>query len=55
MYVFSSLRIFNLLSALFRKEGLDLEGISLRERKFDLRASLSLGSNSFLVANNSLS
>ena len=33
----SSLEIFNLLSSLFRREGLDLEGISLRERKFDLR------------------
>jgi len=39
----------------FIREGLSLECLSLRERKFDLRASLSLGSNSFLVANNSLS
>jgi len=30
----------------FRREGLDLEGLSLRERKFDLRKNLSLGSDS---------
>jgi len=30
----------------FKREGLNLEGLSLRERKFDLRESLSLGSDS---------
>jgi len=30
----------------FRREGGDLEGLSLRERKFDLGESLSLGSDS---------
>jgi len=30
----------------FRRGGLDLEGLSLRERKLDLRESLSLGSHS---------
>jgi len=42
MCLFSSLGIFNLLSSLLeeKREGLDLEGLSLRERKFDLRESL---------------
>ena len=35
-----SLGIFNLPSSLFRREGLDLEGLSLRGRKFGLRESL---------------
>ena len=43
MCLLSSLEIFNLLSSLFRREGLDLEGVSLRERKFDLRESLDGG------------
>ena len=35
-----SLEIFNLLVFSLRIEGLDLEGPSLRERRFDLRGSL---------------
>jgi len=34
------LGIFNLLSSLFKREGFDLVGLSLRERKFDLREKL---------------
>jgi len=30
----------------FRREGLDFEGLSIRERKFDLRERFSLGSDS---------
>jgi len=30
----------------FRREGFDLEGFSIRERKLDLRDTLSLGSDS---------
>ena len=29
----------------FSREGVDLEGLSIRKRKFDLRESLSLGSD----------
>ena len=39
MCLVSSLRIFNLLSSLFKRESIDLEGTSPRERKFDLRGS----------------
>ena len=35
MCLVSSLEIFNLLSFLFRREGLDLEGLFLGDRKFD--------------------
>jgi len=40
MYLFSSLRVFNILFFSFRREGLDLEGLSPRERKLDLRESI---------------
>jgi len=30
----------------FKREGLDLEGLSIRERNLDLRESVSLGSDS---------
>ena len=59
--LFSSLRTFRCLSFSFRREGLDLEDHSLRERKFDFNESLSfsrtdfvffhLGSDSFLLRN----
>jgi len=38
--LFSSLEVFNLCFFSFRREGLYVEGLSLRERKFDLRGSL---------------
>jgi len=41
----SSLKIFNRLSSFLRRESLDLEVFSLTDRKFDLKESLSLGSD----------
>ena len=52
LVLFSSRGIFNLLSCFLKEKlSLDLEGLSLIERKFDLRESLSLGSKSFLLKN----
>ena len=45
--LFSSFKIFQMSFFCFRREGLNVEGFSIRERKFDLRESLSLGSDSF--------
>jgi len=42
MCLFYLLGIFGLLSSLFRREGLDLEGLSLRERMFNLRERLDM-------------
>ena len=39
----------------FRREGLDLEGLSLIDRKFDLRENFSLGSDSSSLRNDSFS
>ena len=39
------------VSLLFRREGLSHEGLSIGERKFNLRESLSLWSNSFPFRN----
>jgi len=41
---FSSLEIFKCLPFCFGREGLDFEGPSLRERKYDFRESLSFKS-----------
>ena len=46
MCLFSLLGIFNCLSSLLEEKVLILRGLSLRERKFDLRESLSLRSDS---------
>jgi len=39
---------FSNVFILFEREGLDLEGLSLRERKFNLRKNLLLGRNDLI-------
>jgi len=51
VYLFPSLGIFKCLFFSLGREDLDLGGLFLRERKFDLMESLSLGSDSFLLRN----
>jgi len=46
MCLFFSLGIFNHLSFLLEENALILKGLSSRERKFNLKESLSLGSDS---------